>query len=119
MKIQIKWAALGCASALLFSATGFVEGFQIERQGSRALSSLSASNSGHSGMRITRDAALYDKIKQLDLERAAEPSFEDELSRLSSQEGRYKEKLPGLAAHPRLKSAVKRLSAGPYRARRR
>jgi hypothetical protein len=115
VKIRTKWAALGCASALLFSATGFVEGFKSEKNGSRALSSLSAPRTG---MKITRDAALYDQIKQLDLERAAEPSFEDELSRLSSQEGRYKEKLPGLAAHPRLKSAVKRLSAGPYRARR-
>lgn len=67
---------------------------------------------------ITHDAALYERIKQLDLERAPTPSFDDELARLSSQESRHREKLPGLAGHPRLSSAVKRLSAGPYRVRR-
>jgi hypothetical protein len=120
VKIQLKWAAFGSGLALVLSATGFIPGMGQGLSSSslkRSLSSVRTESS--TGMKITRDAALYDRIKQLDLERTPAPSFEDDLSRLSSQESRHHEKLPGLASHPRLKSVVKRLSAGPYAAKRR
>lgn len=98
-------------AAVLALSAGFLSFAQVGVQttSTRAISSVSDPG------RITRDAALYDRIKQLDLRKVPQPSFEDDLSRLSSQESRYREKLPGLAGHPRLQGPIKRLSAGTYR----
>ncbi|MFN7686049.1 MAG: hypothetical protein ACK5QT_11635 [Oligoflexia bacterium] len=117
MKNKLKWASLLSATTVAFWSVGFFSGPLTS--GKRSLSSLSSGHSADTGSRITRDAALYDRIKQLDLHRSPTPSFDDELSRLAAQESRYHEKLPGLSGHPRLRSVVKRVSAGSYSARSR
>ena len=109
MGFNKKWAGFTSALALVLTASGFVPGAASP---GRSLSSIEARHAP--GSRITRDAALYDRVRQLDLKRLPDPSFEDDLSALSRQEAHHHEKLPGLAGHSRLSPVVKRLSAGPY-----
>ena len=116
-KQAYRFGLLAIALVLGFGGLTSTGAFQTG-QSRRSLSSVKPGALPAGNQAITHDAALYERIKQLDLERAPTPSFDDELARLSSQESRHREKLPGLAGHPRLSSAVKRLSAGPYRVRR-
>jgi hypothetical protein len=109
VKFNRNWTAFGSALALAASVSGFMPG---NGSAGRSLSSIEPRHAP--GSQITRDAALYERVRQLDLKKVPEPSFEDDLSALSRQESRHHEKLPGMAGHGRLRPVVKRLSAGPY-----
>ncbi len=64
------------------------------------------------------DSALPQTVRELDIRKQEGLSFDSDLSRLSSLEGRYQERLPKLSQHPRLKSPMKRVQAKRYRSQR-
>ncbi len=64
---------------------------------------------------ITDDTVLYQKLSDISVAREPAPDFDGDLLRLSAAEGRYKENLTPVASHPRVKSALQRIAAQPYR----
>ncbi|MBU6376323.1 MAG: hypothetical protein KGQ59_10035 [Bdellovibrionales bacterium] len=64
---------------------------------------------------IVRDQRVSEQMTELEISRENAPDFESDLARLSTRERQYRERLPGLSGHSRLKSVVSRVSAQPYR----
>lgn len=67
--------------------------------------------------RVTDDTALYESLSEIRSRRQAELRFDTGLKRLSAVEPTYRERLPSLAKHPRLKNVVKRVSNQTYKKR--
>jgi hypothetical protein len=67
---------------------------------------------------LLRDQQVSDRMVELDLAPEPAPDFDSDLAKLSIRERQYRERLPSLAHHPRLKSVVSRVSAKPYSSRR-
>ena len=65
--------------------------------------------------RITDDTAIYQNLSDIRVAREAELNFDGDIARLSAAEADYKEKLPSLAQHPRIKGPVQRVSQQKYR----
>jgi hypothetical protein len=65
--------------------------------------------------RVTDDTALYQRISEIQVGHEGIPNFDKDIERLSQSEGRYRERLPSLAANPRLKGPIARISAAKYR----
>ena len=65
--------------------------------------------------RVTDDTALYESLSEIRSRRQAELRFDTGLKRLSAVEPTYRERLPSLAKHPRLKNVVKRVSNQTYK----
>lgn len=63
---------------------------------------------------VTNDTALYQELSELRVRKEPAPNFDSEIARLSALEGRYQERLPDLASHPRLAGPMKRLSGRKY-----
>ena len=79
------------------------------------ITSLSAALGSVPSHRITDDTALYQRLSEIRAPRENKPNFDSDISRLSSVESRYKENLPSLAGHPRLRAPIERVSAQKYR----
>lgn len=61
-------------------------------------------------MKITDDTALYEQLSEIRVNKAGDPSFDGDLQRLASLEGRYRENLPSA----RLAAPIKRISQQSY-----
>lgn len=74
------------------------------------------SESGVSGFnsKITDDTAIYQKLSEIRVQRTREINFDPDISRLSSIEARYREKLPAFSKKPRYSEAVQRVSKQKY-----
>ena len=68
---------------------------------------------------LMREQQLSEQMTEIAMAREGAPDFDLELARLSSRERQYREKLPGLSGHPRLRSVVGRVAVQPYRPRQR
>ena len=79
------------------------------------LTSLSIAMGAVPANRITDDTAIYQRLSEIRAPHEAKPNFDGDISRLSSVEGRFKENLPSLAGHPRLRAPISRISAQKYR----
>src|SRR5690348_7274087 len=64
---------------------------------------------------VTDDTAIYQNLSDIKAQKQADLNFDGDIERLSSLEGRYKEKLPTLAQNPRLKGPMGRVAARKYR----
>ena len=67
---------------------------------------------------LLRDQRLSQEMVELSIPREGAPDFDPELMRLSSSERQYREKLPGLSGHSRLRSVVARVTAQPYKSKK-
>jgi hypothetical protein len=65
--------------------------------------------------RVTDDTAIYQKLSEIKVRKQMKVDFDSDLSRLSSLESRYRERLPSLANHPQMRAAMKRISQQRYR----
>lgn len=63
---------------------------------------------------ISNDTALYQNLTEIKSAREHNPNFDRDLAVLSSIERRYRESLPSLVLHPRLKAPIQRVSAKQY-----
>ncbi|MCM2278234.1 MAG: hypothetical protein NDJ89_09180 [Oligoflexia bacterium] len=64
---------------------------------------------------VTDDTALYQKLSEIRVAKAAQPDFDRDLSRLSAAESRYSENLPPLGAKTRISGPAQRISQQKYR----
>jgi hypothetical protein len=64
---------------------------------------------------VKDDTAIYQNLSEIRAAKASKPNFDDDIHRLSQLEDNYQERLPSLAAHPRLKGPMKRVSQQQYR----
>ena len=63
---------------------------------------------------VTDDTALYQSLSEIRVKRQREFSFDQDLSRLSALEPRYRESLPGLS-NDRMQGARSRIERAPLR----
>ena len=64
---------------------------------------------------VTNDTALYQRLSEIKVNHEKDLSFDRDIAVLASSEGKYRERLPGLSSHPRLKGPMHRISQKPYR----
>lgn len=80
---------------------------------------LGAVPAGGKGLRVTDDTAIYQRLSDIQVPRQGRLDFDADISRLSSIEPRYREKLPPAAARalkdPRVANPMKRISSQQYR----
>ncbi len=72
------------------------------------------SGPGVSKNAVTDDTALYQRLSEIHIKKELKLNFDSDIQQLARLEGRYQEKLPSLAQHPRLKSAMQRISQSKY-----
>ncbi len=68
---------------------------------------------------LLKEQRLSQQMSELSMQHEGAPDFDSDLARLSSRERQYRERLPGLSGHPRLKSVVSRVAGQPYKPLRR
>jgi len=82
---------------------------------SLSMALASVPKGGFSG-RVTDDTAIYQRMGETHVRKVQKPEFDADLARLSSIEGRYREKLPSYASSEnRVSGPMKRISAQKYR----
>jgi hypothetical protein len=65
---------------------------------------------------VTDDTVIHQELREIDTKRSKKPNFDRSISKLSSLESRYRERLPlDLERHPRLKGPVNRVQKRAYR----
>lgn len=65
--------------------------------------------------RITDDTAIYQKLSQIQLPKEKPINFDSDIDRLTSIEGRYREKLPSLSRASRVAAPMQRITKQQYR----
>jgi hypothetical protein len=68
---------------------------------------------------LLKEQRLSQQMTELAMQHEGAPDFDSDLAQLSSRERQYRERLPGLSGHPRLKSVVSRVASQPYKPLRR
>jgi hypothetical protein len=68
---------------------------------------------------LLKEQRLSQQMTELSMKHEGAPDFDSDLAQLSSRERQYRERLPGLSGHPRLKSVVSRVAGQPYKPLRR
>ena|ERR1035437_5878838 len=63
---------------------------------------------------VTNDTALYQRLSEIKATHEKELSFDRDIALLASSESKYRERLPELSSHPRLKAPMHRISQKPY-----
>jgi len=112
---QITWGFLGTA---VVATTVFLHG----AGGSWASiprSRLAAPHTVVPREEILREQRVSEQMAEMEMSRENAPDFESDLARLSTRERQYRERLPGLSGHPRLKSVVSRVVSHPYQSLKR
>ena len=80
------------------------------------LTSLSVAMGSVPG-RVTDDTAIYQNLSEIQVPKAAQINFDQDIAQLSKMEARYRENLPSLASNPKLAGPMKRISSQKYKAR--
>lgn len=65
--------------------------------------------------RVTDDTVIYQNLSEIRAAKEADLNFDNDISHLSNSENHYREKLPSLADHPRLKAPMQRINSQKYR----
>lgn len=66
--------------------------------------------------RVTDDTAISQSLSEIRVSPERELNFDSDIARLSALEGRYRESLPSLASHPRLRGPIHRINQQKYKA---
>lgn len=93
--LKLGW--LGCATVLGLATFSFALG-AVPKSG-----------------KVTNDTAIYQNLSEIRVARETDLNFDSDVSKLAAAEGRYQEKLPSLASHPRLRAPLERISKQKYR----
>ena len=64
--------------------------------------------------RVTDDTAIYQNLSEIRVGKEVNLNFDSDIARLSASEGQYREKLPALSQHPRLRAPMKRVAQQKY-----
>ena len=81
---------------------------------SRLLAALTPAMPSGRNTPVTDDTALYQNLSEIRVAKQKDLNFDSDLSQLSASEHRYREKLPPLGNHPRIKPTLERISQQPY-----